>query len=120
MLEVIQSDFVRLQSETEQTEAEDAASYEKLMQDSKVDKAVKQTDVEHLTKRNASLKRDLQAAKRDLNNTSKELKAAQDYFDKLKPSCVDSGVTYEERVARREEEIQSLKEALKILAGEEM
>jgi len=120
MLEVIQSDFVRLQSETEQTEAEDAASYERLMQDSKVDKAVKQTDAEHLAHRKASLGRDLEAAKRDLHNTSEELSAAQKYYDKLKPSCVDSGVTYEERVARREEEIQSLKEALKILAGEEI
>ena len=31
------------------------------------------------------------------------------YFDKLKPTCVDSGITYEERVKRREEEIQSVR-----------
>ena len=42
------------------------------------------------------------------------------YFDKLKPSCVDSGVSYEDRVGRRKEEIESLQEALKILNGEDI
>ena len=35
----------------------------------------------------------------------------------LKPSCVDAGVSYEDRVARRKEEIASLEEALEILNG---
>ena len=56
----------------------------------------------------------------DLEGTQKELDAALAYFDKLKPSCVDSGVSYEDRVARRKEEIESLQEALKILNGEDM
>jgi len=42
------------------------------------------------------------------------------YYEKLKPSCVDAGENYEERVARRKEEIESLGEALKILAGDEV
>ena len=50
----------------------------------------------------------------------KELDAALAYFDKLKPSCVDSGVSFEDRVARRKEEIESLQEALKILNGEDI
>ena len=39
------------------------------------------------------------------------------YFDKLKPSCVDAGVSYEDSVARRKEEIESRQEALEILTG---
>lgn len=58
--------------------------------------------------------------KEDLEGTQKELDAALAYFDKLKPSCVDSGVSYEDRVARRKEEIESLQEALKILNGEDI
>ena len=58
--------------------------------------------------------------KRDLEGIQKELHAALAYFDKLKPSCVDSGVSYEDRVARRKEEIESLQEALKILNGEDI
>ena len=60
------------------------------------------------------------AASEDLEGTQKELDAALAYFDKLKPSCVDSGVSYEDRVARRKEEIESLQEALKILNGEDI
>ena len=42
------------------------------------------------------------------------------YYEKLKPSCVDAGLSYEERVKMREEEIQSLQEALRILSGEDI
>ena len=35
-------------------------------------------------------------------------------------SCVDAGVSYEDRVARRKEEIESLQEALKILSGDDI
>jgi hypothetical protein len=55
-----------------------------------------------------------------LEGTQKELDAALAYYDKLKPDCIDSGVSYEERVARRQEEIESLQEALKILNGEDL
>ena len=42
------------------------------------------------------------------------------YFEKLKPDCVNANVSYEDRVARRKEEIASLQEALKILNGEDI
>lgn len=51
----------------------------------------------------------------DLAGTQKELTASLSVYDKLKPSCIDAGVSYEERVARRKEEIESLQEAMKIL-----
>ena len=44
----------------------------------------------------------------NLNNELEEL-------EKLKPVCVESGATHAERTARREQEIEALKEALKIL-----
>merc|ERR1711939_1301072 len=57
----------------------------------------------------------LQQAQADLKVTKEQLDKALEYYEKLKPTCVDSGITYEERVKRREEEIVSLQEALKIL-----
>lgn len=42
------------------------------------------------------------------------------YFEKLKPSCVDMNLSYEDRVKQREEEIQSLNEALRILDGNDI
>ncbi len=56
----------------------------------------------------------------DLDGTQKELDASFSYFDKFKPSCSAAGVSYEDRVASRKEEIESLQEALKILNGEDL
>jgi len=62
----------------------------------------------------------LETTKGDLEDNQEGLNAANEAFEALKPQCVDSGVSYEERVKRRREEIQSLQEALQILAGEDL
>merc|ERR1719487_2915884 len=49
MIEVIQSDFARLESETTQAEAAGQKEYEGFMQDSAVDKTQKKADIEHKT-----------------------------------------------------------------------
>jgi chromosome segregation ATPase len=120
MLEVIESDFARLESDTKASEATAQKEYDEFMTDSKVDKSEKSTDIEHKTAKKQDESQALTTTKEDLEGTQKELDAALAYFDKLKPSCVDSGVSYEDRVARRKEEIESLQEALKILNGEDI
>merc|ERR1719333_1634351 len=117
MLEVIESDFARLQAETKANEATAAKEYEDFMNDSEIDKTKKTSDIAH---KKQDEEHSLENKKVDLEGTQKELTAALRYFDKLKPSCVDSGVSYADRVARREAEIDSLKEALKILNGEDL
>merc|ERR1719276_315157 len=47
MIEVIQSDFARLESETSAAEAEAQKQYDEFMTDSSVDKAQKTKDIEH-------------------------------------------------------------------------
>merc|ERR1719405_391944 len=118
MLEVIESDFARLLAETTADEQENAAEFEKLSNDSAEDKAVKETDSKSKTGEKTRKESALGEAKKDLATTKEELAAAMDYYEKLKPSCVDAGVSYEERVARRKEEIESLQESLKILVSE--
>merc|ERR1719265_457831 len=120
MLEVIESDFARVEAETSAAEAQGAKEYEEFMSDSKVDKAGKARDIEHKTTKKQNEEAAVTEQTTDLEGTQKELDAALRYYDKLKPSCVDSGVSYEERVARRKEEIQSLQDALKILNGEDI
>jgi len=120
MLEVIESDFARLESDTKAGEATAQKEYDEFMTDSKVDKTEKSTDIEHKTAKKQDQSQTLTIKREDLEGTQKELDAALAYFDKLKPSCVDSGVSYEDRVARRKEEIESLQEALKILNGEDI
>merc|ERR1719240_1968813 len=120
MIEVIQSDFARLESETSANEEQAQEEYDKFMGDSTTDKAKKSTDIEMKTSKKQSQEQTLTEKQADLDGTQKELSAAMEYYEKLKPSCVDSGTSYEDQVARRKEEIQSLQEALKILTGEDI
>jgi len=119
MLEVIESDFARLEADTTAAEATAQKEYDTFMTDSKVDKAAKTTDIEHKTTKKQDETQALTTKEGDLEGTQKELDAALAYFDKLKPSCVDAGVSYDDRVNRRKEEIESLQEALRILNGED-
>jgi len=119
MLEVILSDFQRLEAETTEMEAANAKEYESFMADSSEDKESKhQSDLSKDSKR-TKINHDIKLAKKAQKQTQAGLDAALEYYEKLKPSCVDAGVSYEDRVAQRENEIASLKEALKILEGEE-
>jgi len=120
MLEVIESDFARLETDTESAESTAQREYDSFMTDSKVDKAAKSKSIEHNTAKKQDQEHTLTSKNADLEGTQKELDAALSYYDKLKPSCVDSGTSYEDRVARRKEEIESLQEALRILNGEDM
>merc|ERR1712032_333802 len=120
MLEVIESDFARLETETTNAENEQRKEYDMLMVDSKVDKDQKTTTLEHKASNKQDDEQSLVSRKKDLQGTQGELDAALAYFDKLKPSCIDTGVKYDDRVSQRQEEIQSLREALKILKGEDL
>ena len=63
--------------------------------DSAQDKAVKETDAKNKASAKTRKEGDLLAAQKDLKTTQMELEAAMDYFEKLKPSCVEQGVSYE-------------------------
>ncbi|CAK0858604.1 unnamed protein product, partial [Prorocentrum cordatum] len=96
-------------------------AYDKFMTDSSEDKSAKTTDHDHKTSKKEDQESAHTSKKEDLAGTQKELDAALTYFDKLKPSCVDAGVSYDSRVGNRKEEILgSLQEALKILNGQDI
>merc|ERR1719182_1023092 len=119
-LEVILSDFARLESETSAAEASEAEEYKTFMFESKKDKALKENEIKLKSGTKTDKESALQQTQEDLKVTKEQLDKALEYYEKLKPTCVDSGITYEERVKRREEEIVSLQEALKILAGTDL
>lgn len=119
MLEVIQSDFARLEAETKAAEEDGQKEYDEFMSDSEMDKKQKNKDIEHKVKKKQDKSQSLEENEKDLEGTQKELDAALAYYDKLKPTCIDTGISYEERVQRREDEIKSLREALSILNGNE-
>jgi len=119
MLEVIQSDFVRLEQDTVASETAAQQEYDQFMEESAIDKTQKDKDIEHKTSSKQAKEMDVTNKKEDLESASKILSEAETAFEKLKPACLDTGMTYEERVTRREDEIESLKEALRILSGDD-
>merc|ERR1719194_169110 len=116
LMEVVQSDFEKLISETSATETEAAKIYDEFMADSDQDKAVKSADMTHKGTAKQGKESKLTTAKKDLRIVGDELSAALAYYDKLKPSCEEKVMSYEEKVAQRKAEIESLKEALEILS----
>jgi len=110
----------RMGEQCKVAEAEAQKAFDEFTSESAVNRAANAKDVEHKTTKKTNQEAALTAKKADLEGTQKELDAALAYYDKLKPSCVDAGVSYEDRVARRKEEIESLQEALRILNGEDI
>jgi len=120
MLEVCLSDFARLETETSLAEEQAQTAYEKYTAESTESKEVKEVEKEHKEGNKADAESDLRTTKKELSLTQQELDKALSYYDKLKTDCLDTGLSYEERVKAREEEIQSLQEALRILQGEDI
>jgi chromosome segregation ATPase len=118
MLEVAESDFSRLLSEAKAAETQAADEYDSLMQENKVLKATKSAEVKSEKSEIASLGTTNENYGEDKDGLNKELGALNDYLDKLKPQCETQVPTYEERKARREKEIDGLKEALAVLEGD--
>jgi len=119
-LEVILSDFARLETETSSAEDDAQSAYQKFMDESNEDVAVKETEIDHKEHKKQDVDAEIVSLQKELQLTQEELSAAVAYHDKLKPDCVDQGLSYEDRVRMREEEIQSLKEALDILNQQDL
>jgi len=119
MLEVIESDFARLETETDAAESAAEQQFKEFMADSEKNKAVAEATVEHHSNQRDDIEQNLASTKRSLESEQDALSAADSYYNKLQPTCVESGVTYQERVKRRQEELDSLKDAYTILSGGE-
>merc|ERR1719242_1790156 len=117
LLEVIASDFANLKAETTATEAASQKAYEDFMAESKKNKSVKEKKIEMNSSDKAAAEAKLQEDIADLKSTQDELLAAERYYKKLVPQCIDQGMTYDEVVKARESEIASLKQALEILSS---
>mmetsp|Transcript_74869 Transcript_74869/g.117133 ORF Transcript_74869/g.117133 Transcript_74869/m.117133 type:complete len:142 (-) Transcript_74869:85-510(-) len=116
LLEVILSDFSNLEADTEAAETKAQETFESFMVESKRTVATKQKQIEMDTADKAAATQKLAEDTKDLKQTQDELLAADRYYEKLVPQCIDQGMTWDERVKARESEIKSLKEALKILS----
>jgi len=115
MMEVIQSDFARLETETTSAESAGASEYEEFMDDSTIDIASKEKDVEGKQDRIEREQQKLFEKSSDLKAVEAELGAAVKTFEELKPQCADAEASYEEQKKLREEEMATLQQALDAL-----
>lgn len=118
MLEVIETDFARLESDTTASENESSRLHEEFMKTSEANKVVQHKRAHDLTM--AADRKDFEIHQRtkELTLSQKELDETIETKAKLQAACVPVKVSYEERVAMRDEEIGNLEEALKILNGQ--
>jgi predicted nucleic acid-binding Zn-ribbon protein len=118
VLETAEADFTKMLAEAETAESQAVASFRKLSQEDEVAKAAKLSSVKGRQSEVKSLTVAVGHYKDDHTTANKEFDAVMDYLDKLKPECETKVMSYEERKARREAEIEGLKESLAILDGE--
>jgi len=118
LLEVCESDFSENLAKEETQEADAAAEYEKITQENKIAKTTKDQDVKYKTQEFKSLDKDISEFSGDKATLTTELDAVLEYYAKLKDRCIAKPESYAERKARREAEINGLKDALQVLEEE--
>merc|ERR1719240_2241119 len=118
MLEVVESDFSKSLAEMIAIEESAAAEYEKTMKENEIAKATKEASAKYKTKEFTGLDEAVSETSTDKDTSQAELDAVVEYLGKLAEMCTAKPDTYEERKARREEELAGLKKALEILSSE--
>jgi len=118
LLEVCESDFTK--GLTEMTAQEDSAAsdYTAYVKEDEIATTMKQQDVKYKTKEAASLDSSVSELSTDLSSVTDELNAVLSGLEKLEKMCVSKAEPYAERKARRQAELDGLKEALSILESE--
>jgi len=115
MLEVIQSDFERTIKETEKAEKEAQEDFVAFMRTSSKSLSAKKTTLTNSKTTLDNLEDHLSGLKEELGLKVDMMNEAIKELIELKPACVDTGMSYAERVERRNDEIAGLKKALCIL-----
>mmetsp|Transcript_130870 Transcript_130870/g.231306 ORF Transcript_130870/g.231306 Transcript_130870/m.231306 type:complete len:711 (-) Transcript_130870:68-2200(-) len=118
MLEVVEADMGKSLATIEMNEETAATQYERTKMQNKIDKKMKESDVKYKTKEAATLDKKATDLASDLDSTQAELDAVLSYTKNIRGMCSTKPEGYEERKVRREQEIEGLKEALRILEGE--
>jgi hypothetical protein len=118
MLETIKSDFQRTVDETSSSEKQSSEDYAQFSEETKASISGKETG-----KKNAEA--ELALASGDLVRSLNDLKGNQDLLDQslkaletLRSACIDTGMTFEDKVQKREAEIAALKSALDVFNEE--
>merc|ERR1719265_1296602 len=115
MMEVILGDFERTIKITKQEEDKASRDFKDLDRSTEISIETKTSEKDDKETENTDTKAKIDSAMNDLTGNQELLDKAIQELTELQPACIDTGMTYEERVAKREQEIESLKQAVCIL-----
>merc|ERR1719331_473467 len=118
MLEVIESDFTKGITEMVAAEQMAADTYEKETKENAIEKTTKEQDVKYKTKEFTGLDKTIGELTTERSGVEDELNAVNEYLASLDKKCTYKVESYAERKARRQAEIDGLKEALEVLESE--
>jgi chromosome segregation ATPase len=118
MLEVIESDFTKTITEMVAAEQTAADTFEKDAKEAAVAKTAKEQDVKYKTKAFTGLDKKVGELTSERSGVEDELTAVNEYLESLDKKCTYKVESYAERKARRQAEIDGLKEALEVLENE--
>merc|ERR1719395_211251 len=114
-LDVIKSDFEGTIDATKSAEAEASDAFDSYKTETETDISEKEGSVSSKTGEKETEEANLADYTDNLSDHTTDKSQALEELAKLKPACVDTGSDYAEQVARRNQEIESLKNAYVIL-----
>jgi len=115
MLEVMKSDFMRTVEETQVDELKAEQEHLEFMTESGKSLATKGEAESQKKEQLSDTVSKLGEAETSLNGHSTILQSTIKELMELKPVCIATGMTYEDRVSRREDEVSALNKAMCIL-----
>jgi len=115
MMEVVRDDFHKTETETTEEEEKATEEFKKFKMASKTDIAGKETKKKLCKEDFKTTENELEAKMAELEKTVGLLDGALRTLEDLKPQCVDNVMSYEERKAKRDKEIEALTEAMSTL-----
>jgi len=116
IMEEVAAKFATMEADTKAQEATDQRDFAEQMSESDIEKAGRTKEVEMKEQEKKRLVDKLGTLKKTRKHVSGELEAVNQYFEDLKPACMDGDSSYEERKAARDKEIEALRQAEDILA----
>eukprot|EP00933_Yihiella_yeosuensis_P031883 TRINITY_DN25489_c0_g1_i1.p1 TRINITY_DN25489_c0_g1~~TRINITY_DN25489_c0_g1_i1.p1 ORF type:complete len:706 (-),score=216.34 TRINITY_DN25489_c0_g1_i1:148-2070(-) len=118
MLEVCESDFAKSLSDMKKGEKTASDDFKKESNEMKQEKIRQEQDIKYKTEAAERLDKDLADVQSDSDSVAEEMAAIIDYSNGIEGECSETKESFAEKVAKRQAEIDGLKQALDTLKEE--
>lgn len=116
LLEECLGDYSKMEAEATAAEESESENFEQDMKENKIALAKLRNEIKVKTARKTTLEEDKASTASQLKKGEKQLEALNQYLKDLDQPCVAGDSSYDDRKAARKSEIDSLYEALNVLA----